>query len=493
MGDHNFTRLEQCVDFFIERDRDGEALWWGGRWITRGELDLMARENEKKLADSGFGKGHRLVTLVPNCPAFLAVALAVWRLEGTLVPLNHRSGSEVLIPTLDLIDPFTVVYGEGDVKTEDLVSGYPSSVMALDGVLGEVGAKDCEVTDPDFAVIFATSGTTGLPKAVPLTHGNLMDNVDRCWDFLGFSQDDRILWVLPNFHSFGLTLGGLMGLAKGARQIIVPLFMPPAATLEAIKSGGATVLLLVPAMVEFMKRAIQHGAPKPDTVRMVVTGGDRLNLELDSASVEFLGVPILEGYGTTECSPVVAVNRSYDRRKLGTIGEVLPGYSWEVRDDSGKALGVGEDGILWVKGPSVFGGYYRAPEVSKERLVDGWYDTGDVVRYDEEGYITVLDRVSDLIIVGGFNVYPQEVERVLNRHPSVAQAAVVATDHPVQGQIGRAFVVLKEGTSATAREMISFCKGKLAHYKIPRRFDFVESLPMSPSGKILRRELRGRD
>lgn len=494
MGENDLTRLEHPIDLLIERDGDREALWWGGRWITRKELDRVARENQGKLSQAGFGRGHRLVTLMPNCPAFLALALAVWRLGGTLVPLNHRSGSEVLLPTLDLVDPFTVVYGEADSKTGDLVVSYPSSVVDQNGVLLEVkGAQGSEVTDPDFAVIFATSGTTGLPKAVPLTHGNLMDNVDRCWEFLGFSQEDRILWVLPNFHSFGLTLGGLMGLVRGARQIIVPLFMPPAATLEAIHSGGATVLLLVPAMVEFMKRAIQHGAPKPETVRMVVTGGDRLNLELDSASVEYLGVPILEGYGTTECSPVVAVNRCYDSRKLGTIGEILPGYSWEVRDDSGKAVGPGEDGILWVKGPSVFGGYYKAPEISSEKLVDRWYDTGDVVRYDEEGYITVLDRVSDLIIVGGFNVYPQEVERVLNRHPAVAQAAVVATDHPVQGQIGRAFVVLKEGATATSREMISFCKGKLAHYKIPRVFDFVDSLPMSPSGKILRRELRGRD
>lgn len=495
MGENhgNTGRLEELIQRVLEGDPSGEAVWWSGRWITRGELNSMAKEDERQLSEAGFGGGHRLVTLVPNCPAFLGLALAAWRLGGTIVPLNHRAGSEVLLPTLELIDPFSVVYLEGDGKTAESIGSYPSSSIVADGALVDVvGRAGAERTDPDMAVIFATSGTTGLPKAVPLSHGNLLDNVEQCWDFLGFSIDDRILWVLPNFHSFGLTLGGLLGLVKGARQVIVPLFMPPAATLEAIHSAGATVLLLVPAMVEFLKRAIQHGAPRPETVRMVVTGGDRLNLELDSSSIEYLGVPILEGYGTTECSPVVAVNKNYDERKLGTIGKVLPSYSWEVRDPQGNPVGPGEDGILWLKGPSVFGGYYRAPEVSSEKLVDGWYDTADVVRYDEEGYITVLDRVSDLIIVGGFNVYPQEVERVLNQHPSVAQSAVVAANHPVQGEIGRAFLVLKEGSSATAREIISFCKGKLAHYKIPRRIDFVDSLPMSASGKILRRELRDR-
>lgn len=494
MENIHLDRLETLIQDVIEKDPSGEAIWWNDGWITREGLNVMALENQEKLAHAGFGRGHRLATLVPNCPAFLALALAVWRLEGTIVPLNHRAGSDVLLPTLDLIDPFSVVYVDGDSKTSDLISSFPVSRVTADGALMEVmGASNCERTDPDMAVIFATSGTTGLPKAVPLSHGNLLDNVNQSWDVLGFTTEDRILWVLPNFHSFGLTLGGLLGLVKGAKQIIVPLFMPPAATLGAIQSGEATVLLLVPAMVEFLKRAIQHGAPKPETVKMVVTGGDRLNMALDSASVEYLGVPILEGYGTTECSPVVAVNSNYGERKLGTIGKILPSYSWEVRDLTGKTVGPGEDGILWVKGPSVFSGYYKAPEITAEKLIDGWYDTGDVVRYDEEGYITVLDRVSDLIIVGGFNVYPQEVERVLNRHPSVAQSSVVATEHPVQGQIGRAFIVLNEGTTATAREMISFCKGKLAHYKIPRRVDFVESLPMTPSGKILRRELRDRD
>lgn len=490
-GGVRVERLEERILPVLAEDGEADALWWGGDWLSRSNLSSMADRDEVLLREAGFGEGHRLVTLVPNCPAFLALALAVWRLKGTVVPLNYRAGSDVLLSTLDLVGPFTVVCGEGDDKTEIFVERYPVSRMPLDGPISSLSGKaDTERTDGDMAVIFATSGTTGLPKAVPLSHSNLLDNVDVCWSVLNLGQEDRILWALPNFHSFGLTLGGLMGLVHGAMQVVVPLFMPPGGTLEAIKEGEATVLLLVPAMVDFLKRAIIHGAPRPESVRMVVTGGDRLNLELDSASKEFLGVPLLEGYGTTECSPVVAVNPSYDSRKLGTIGPVIPGYSWEVRDDSGKALGHGEDGILWVKGPSVFNGYYKAPEITAERMADGWYNTGDIVRFDENGYITVLDRATDIIIVGGFNVYPQEVERVISRHPAVAQVAVVAMAHPVQGEIGRAFVVLEEGRSVSARELISYCKGKLAHYKIPRKVDFVEGLPVSPSGKVLRRKLR---
>lgn len=485
-------RLEDRILDCLRQDLDKNCIFWDGQWITRKTIVKIAEKNRKVLLDAGFKEGHRVAMLLPNCPAFLGIALAAWSLGGTIVPLNMRSGSEVLLPSLDMTDPFVTIFSEGDSKVDDfLKKGYFAYGVGLDGSLSDItGKTDSEKNERDLAVIFTTSGTTGMPKAVPLTHENLLDNVDRSFEVLDFKEDDRLLWVLPNFHSFGLTLGGLLPHINGLRQIIVPLFMPPGATLEAIKAGEATVLFLVPAMVEFLKRSVQHGNPKPEKVRMVVTGGDRLNLELDNSSRDYLGVPILEGYGTTECSPVVAVNRNYDARKLGTIGPVLPGYEWEVRNDQGQHVGPGEDGILWVKGPSVFNGYYKAPEITAGKLVDGWYNTGDVVRYDEDGFITVLDRVTDIIIVGGFNVYPQEVERVLNTHPAVASVIVVAMPHPVQGQIGRAFVITEENVSVSQRELISFCKGKLAHYKIPRRIDFVDSLPMSPSGKVLRRELR---
>lgn len=489
----DMDRIESRIDKLWSSDPSSKALWWQGEWISRSSMLDWSGKNEAVLRAAGFRKGHRLVTLLPNCPAFLALALSVWRLGGTVVPLNHRSGSELMDPTLKLLDPFSVIWSEGDEITEKLAGAYAGGPVPLAGALSSLNSRlHSEAGSRDTAVMFTTSGTTGFPKAVPLTHGNMIDNADRSWEVLKLTHEDRILWALPSFHSFGFTLGGLMGPLHGAPQAVVPSFMPPAETLEAIVSAGATVLFFVPAMVEFLKRAVRHGGPRPTAVRMVVTGGDRLNLGLDKASVECFGVPILEGYGTTECSPVVAVNSHYGARKLGTIGTVLPGYSWEIRSESGKALGPGEDGILWVRGPSVFSGYYKDPKATAERLKDGWYDTGDVVRCDSDGYITVLDRVSDLIIIGGFNVYPQEVETVLNRHPSVTQSAVVAYPHPVQGQIGRAFIVLKEGASLPPREIIDFCKGKLAHYKIPRKIDFLESLPMSPSGKILRRELRNR-
>jgi long-chain acyl-CoA synthetase len=199
---------------------------------------------------------------------------------------------------------------------------------------------------------------------------------------------------------------------------------------------------------------------------------------------------VFEGYGLTETSPDVASNRSFATKKLGTVGQALPSFEIQVRDQSGNVLGPNQEGILWVRGPSVFSGYFRSPEMTAERIVDGWFNTGDIVRVDEEGYIEILDRASDLIIVGGFNVYPQEIETVLNQVPGVAMSAVIGIPNAVSGEVPKAFVVPKEGARLTAQSLIAHCKEHLAHYKVPRKVEFVSELPLSSVGKVLRRELR---
>lgn len=484
-------RLEDILLPRLQARRDEPAFWFAGHWITGGTVWEWYEENVRVLQSVGFSEGQRLVTLLPNTPALFALALAVWKLKGTLVPLNQRSGSSILAPTVQFIDPFAVVIASGDEKAALGVEGRPIVALDLQGSLSPFTGRAGEPGKSSWAVFFTTSGTTGMPKSVPLTHENLISNVRSCTQQVPFYQKDTYLWALPNFHSFGMTLSMLLPNFMGAKTAVVQNFMPPLETLRAIEAARCSVLFLVPAMMEFFKRSAAHNDVKPKDVRLVITGGDRLNLMLDQASQSVFGVPVLEGYGTTECSPVVAVNPSYDRRKLGTIGPILPGFDWEVRDEERKPQPAGVPGRLWVRGPSVFEGYYKSPEITAERLLpDGWYDTGDVVKYDEDGFITVLDRALDIIIVGGYNVYPQEVERVLAEHPAVASCAVVSMKHLVNGEIPRAFVVLKEGTSLTERELISFCKGRLANYKIPRKVDFVESLPLSPAGKVLRRKLR---
>jgi len=201
-------------------------------------------------------------------------------------------------------------------------------------------------------------------------------------------------------------------------------------------------------------------------------------------------VVVFEGYGLTETSPVISANRSFATKKIGTVGPVLPGYEFEVRSPEGKVLGCNEDGLLWVRGPSVFSGYFRSPEMTAERIDSGWFNTGDIVRVDSDGFIEILDRASDLIIVGGFNVYPQEIETILNQVPGVAMSAVIGIPNAVSGEVPKAFVILREGAEVSAQSLIAYSKEHLAHYKVPRKVEFVSELPLSSVGKVLRRELR---
>lgn len=484
-------RLEQVILETLKKRGTNDDFWWEGRWIPASEIVEKIEENRKKLVQAGFKEGQRLMTLLPNCPALLELAVAVWSLRGTIIPLNMRAGTDNLLPTIDLVQPFAIVIGRDDAKAAAGVVRYPVTQTDLDGTVDKFRGVERKTTTPDYAVFFTTSGTTGMPKAVPLTHRNFIGNVDGMRGLFKMYENDVHLWALPNFHSFGFTLGLLIPQITGARVAAVGTFMPPLAVLKTIAAAKCTILWLVPAMVEFLKRSAAHNDVKIDTVRAVVTGGDRLNTALDQASVELFGHPILEGYGTTECSPVISVNPTEETRKLGTVGPVLPNYEWKVCDSEGKPLPPETPGVLMLRGPSVFPGYFEAPQVTAQKLSpDGWYNTSDVVKYDKDGYITILDRLSDIIIVGGFNVYPQEVERILNAHPAVAQAAVVAMHNLVNGEIPRAFIVLRPGFQVTDRDIIEYCKGKLANYKIPRKVDFVDSLPVSPSGKILRRKLR---
>lgn len=486
-------RLEKTIFENLKNRGEEDCLWWEGAWLTCSDLADLAEGCASVLRVGNFGRGQRLAVLLPNSPLVLALSLAAWSLGGAIAPLNAKSGLPSLLGTLNLIEPCAAVLAPGLDELKEALHGKgvptvtPSSYTAP---LPPLTVRETTRESEDMAVIFATSGTTGLPKAVPLTHGNLLDNAYGMFKALTLLKEgDVFLNVLPNFHSFGYTVAGIMPLVKNIRQTILASFLPPVEAMKAIALSKVSVMIAVPAMLHFMITAVERGAPKPPALTMIVTGGDRLNIQLDGKTKDVLGTGIIEGYGLTECSPVVAVNRNYEERILGTVGPILESYEWKLRNEAKEDVTPSGEGVLWVKGPSVTSGYFRDPVMTAERFEEGWFNTGDFVRL-EKGSLRILDRVTDIIIVGGFNVYPQEVEAILNLHPAVSSAVVVGMPHPVNGEVPRAFIILREGMEATAREIIDFCKKHLAHFKVPRSIEFRTEFPVSSTGKVLRRMLR---
>ena len=283
----------------------------------------------------------------------------------------------------------------------------------------------------------------------------------------------------------------MASLHVGASQVVVPGFMPPQNTLRAIQEARPSILPLVPTMLSFILALLERGGQKAEGVRLLITGGDRYNPQMDERVKAAFGVGVLEGYGITECSPVLAANRVEEGFRLGTVGRPLPRFELQLRTEAGMPAEA-DEGVLWVRGPSVTAGYYHAPELNRERFDHGWFNTGDYVRI-EDGYITILDRVTDILIVGGFNVYPQEVEAMLSQHPAVQTAIVVGMPNDISGEVPKAFVIKDKDAQVSASELIRFCKARLAHYKVPREVEFVEELPLSSTGKVLRRVLRQRE
>jgi long-chain acyl-CoA synthetase len=341
----------------------------------------------------------------------------------------------------------------------------------------------------DTAVVLYTSGTTGHPKGAELTHHSIGSNVQACLPLYKPTQEDVLFGGLPFFHVFGQTCTLNVAVAAGAEVTLLPRFDPTKA-LEVIQRDKVTVFMGVPTM---------HGAvlhhPDRDTydtssVRLFVSGGSALPVEVLRGVDKAFDSQILEGYGLSETSPVASFGRMELPKKAGSIGVPIDGVQMRIVDDAGQALEVGEVGEIQVKGPNVMKGYWKNPEATKAAISpDGWFSTGDMGRKDEDGFYFIVDRKKDLIIRGGYNVYPREIEEVFYEHPAVAEAAVIGVKHEELGEEVAAAVALKPGSTATAEELREFVKGQVAAYKYPRHVWIVDELPKGPTGKILKREI----
>lgn len=475
---------------------DRPALISAGTVTTYGELrDQVARIRGSLLA-RGVEPGDRIAIVADNNWSFVAAYLATLGVGAVAVPLNPQSPAPELERELGLVDAELVLVG----PEPDQVTSAGHAASSLPGCQGHVRVVDLLDGEPaalvereadDLAVLLYTSGTVGRPRPAMLSHGNLVSNIeqilanpDRPPDI-----DEVALGVLPLFHVFGLN--ALLGLTMhvGGTLVLVERF-DARATLDLVAEHGVAVLSGVPTMWAAWVNVPDVGPEELSTVRLGVSGAAALDPDVRRAVRERFGIDIIEGYGLTEAAPAVTSGLGCAAPD-GSIGVPLPGVSVRLVEASGEDALVGDPGEIWVKGPNVFGGYWHDPEATEAALTpDGWLRTGDIAVVDDDGYLSLVDRAKDLIIVSGFNVYPGEVEEVLAQHPSVEAAAVVPEPHPRSGEAVKAFVVREPGADVDEAELIEHAGRHLARYKCPSSITFVDELPYSVTGKVVRRSLR---
>ncbi|MGG3911806.1 long-chain-fatty-acid--CoA ligase [Peribacillus simplex] len=472
--------------------------------VTYQELNQKVDQLAAGLYVQGIRKGDGVALILGNSPEFLIAYYGILRLGAFVVPINPLYTQGEINYLLDNSQVKAVIT---HVSVEPKLSEVKKQLENLKIVI-YTEAEDQESTwehlmetgtsfnadgspyidEEDLAVILYTSGTTGKPKGAMLTHRNLVSNADSISKLLELDDKDRVVAVLPMFHVFCMTVCLNTPIACGATVLIQPKFSPHD-VVTTIREKKATVFAGVPTMYSFIYQLPEASAEDCQSIRLCISGGASIPAELLHNFENKFSVSLLEGYGLSETAPLVAINPLKGTRKPGSIGLNIPAVQSKVVDEFGKELPRREVGELVVQGPNVMKGYFGMPKATSTAFNDGWFYTGDLATMDEEGYIYIVDRKKDIIIVGGYNVYPREVEEVLYQHPAVIEAAVIGVPDGEYGESVKAFVVVKD-EQITMNDIIQFCQDKLVKYKLPKRVEFFKELPKNSTGKILRRELR---
>lgn len=489
----------------IERHPAGApALVSRDRTTSYGELREQVGALRAALVRGGLQPGDRVALAFPNNWFFVVSYLAVLGAGGVVVPLNP-AGSPAETAR-EVTETGTRLAMAGPAARDALAGVAVERVLAPEGA-GIPGAEPLEAMfaagssapgvpvvereASDLAALVFTAGTSGPPRAAMLTHQNLLANIEQCARVEGraLRPGDVVLGVLPLFHIFGLNVVLGQALHAGASVVLQERF-DPVGSLEAIRRHGVTVVAGAPPM--YVAWATMPGADRQamSSVRWAISGAAALSEEVAAAFEERFGVPVFEGYGLTEAGPVVTTGVGALPRH-GSVGVPVPGVEVRLVDADGEDVEAGDPGEIWVRGPNVFAGYWGDPAATAQvRTPDGWLRTGDVAVADADGWLYLVDRRKDLIIVSGFNVYPAEVEEVLRAHPRIAEAAVVGEPDPYSGEAVTEFVVPAAGTHLDEDEVIAHCAARLARYKCPTRVSFVDALPRNAVGKAVRRALR---
>jgi long-chain acyl-CoA synthetase len=473
--------------------------------------NLQMLRFSKKLANGlrnlGVRSGDKVVVMLLNCPEVLVSYQGILRAGGIIVPvlfllgekeiahILRNSESVAIITSKELLnkidrDRDTIETLKHVIVVED--EDIPGTIKFWD--LVEANSEEgipTQIKEDDLAVILYTAGTTGAPKGVMLNHKNLYSNAVSLASTVDVEPDNVGLLVLPLSHSYGLTVMNTGYMFEN--KAVMMHWFDTEETFRLIERYKVTGFAGVPAMFAMMSNSPEADKYDLSSLKRCGSGSAPLPLEILRGFQEKFDCTIREGYGLSEAAPVVSTHFPNRPQKPGSIGQPIPGVKARIVDEKDNNVPIGEIGELLVKGPNVSPGYYKLPEETAETFRNGWLYTGDMARMDEDGYLYIVERKKDLIIRGGFNIYPRDLEEVLYEHSAVLDAAVIGVPDPVMGEEVKAFVVLKEGDTASEQDIIDHCQQQLAKYKCPRCVEFLDTIPRNPIGKILRKELRQRN
>lgn len=509
------------------------AVNFMGHELTYGELASQVNGFASALSDMGIKKGDRVAVHLPNCTQFPIVFFAALSIGAIVVPCNplyvaremehqiNDCGAETIITLTRFYNMIKEIQPKTKLKNiivSNIKEYFPGHLrflytLAKENKAGDkvaIGKEDysftelikkhsgkkppkIEVTPEDRAVFLYTGGTTGISKGAILKHTNLAANCLQVKSWCTDYEDGKeiILGVLPFFHSYGLTTILNLGLLHGAKLVLLPRFELDS-VLKAIDKQKPTLFPGVPTIYVAINNAPDLHKYDVKSIRICISGAAPLPVEVQQEFEKITGGKLVEGYGLSETSPVTHANPVYGKRKPGSIGLPMPDTEYKIVDvESGdKEMPIGEVGEICLRGPQVMEGYLNMPDETAHSIRNGWFYTGDIAKADEEGYAYIVDRKKDMVIAGGFNIYPRDIEEVLYTHPKIMEAAVAGINDPYRGETLKAYIVLKEGESMTEDEVAEHCKANLAPYKVPKLVEFRDELPKTMIGKVLRRMLR---
>ena len=481
--------IDELFKSCVEENSGSPFVHFDGNTFSYGECDDLIEKTAKKIPNT---KNKFIGLISSNRLEFVIGYLAILRFGGKVVPINPKLGKEEIEYIVkDANIGLLIHFDEIPLKLSyELLISEPN--CKLNFTITKEKCNSLAITFPknieDVAVCIYTSGTTGRPKGALLTHSAVIQNAKLCAGSLDCTlENECFVAVLPLYHAYAASACLIQSIWTKSKMLIIENFNP-GEILRQMEEHKATVFLGVPAMFAVLSNL--KTIPEISSWRLCVSGGAPLPTAVHNAFVDKFKLEIHEGDGPTECGPVTSINPVGGKVKVGTIGIPLKGVEMKIVDATGAELPDNEVGEIIVKSPSNFIGYLNQPEQSEKTIIDSWVYTGDMGIKDEDGYFSIVDRKKDMLIVGGLNVYPREVEEYIYHHPSVAEVAVIGESHEIRGEIPVAFVSLKEGKTLTIADLKSFLKDKIAKYKTPRKLHILKSLPRNSTGKILKTVLR---